>query len=64
MPENKGLLKSIATELNVHPIHLRMFMANFRCKLNNIKADFEKNNIVNPKPFVEWVGGKSRIPCK
>jgi|GEM_PF-4015929 len=64
MSENKELLKSIATELNVHPIHLRMFMANFKCELENIKSVFEKRNIVSPKPFVKWVGGKNRIPCK
>ena len=61
MPENKELLKSIATELNIHPIHLRMFMANFECKLSDIKAVFEKNNIERSKPFVKWVGGKRQL---
>lgn len=61
MPKNKELLKSIATELNVHPIHLRMFMANFECELANIKSIFEKRNIVSPKPFVKWVGGKRQL---
>jgi len=61
MPENKELLRSIATELNVHPIHLRMFMANFECELANIKFVFEKNSTERPRPFVKWVGGKRQL---
>jgi len=61
MSKNKELLKSIATELNVHPIHLRMFMVNFKCKPDNIKSFFEKNNIEKPRPFVKWVGGKRQL---
>ncbi|MDP1845319.1 MAG: DNA adenine methylase [Candidatus Moranbacteria bacterium] len=36
-------------------------MANFKCELENIKSVFEKSNIVSPKPFVKWVGGKRQL---
>lgn len=61
MSDNKKLIKNIATELNVHPIHLRMFMANFKCELENIKYVFEECNNKSPKPFVKWVGGKRQL---
>lgn len=59
-------IKEIATKLEEHPIHIKMFLLQ---KSNEIKfyADnhimdayrFYKSN--NPRPFVKWVGGKRQL---
>lgn len=62
MVENKELIINLATKLNVHPIHLRVFMSNFKSKLdNNTASAYKKYVDENPKPFVKWVGGKRQL---
>lgn len=63
MVENKELITSIAAELNIHPIHLRVFMSNFKNKLDNDSGSAYKKYLVDekPKPFVKWVGGKRQL---
>lgn len=63
MVENKELLISLADELNVHPIHLRVFMSNFKNKLDSDSGAAYKKYLVDekPRPFVKWVGGKRQL---
>jgi len=62
MIENKSNIISIATKLNIHPIHLRVFMSNFNFKSSeDLKAAYKQFVSEGPKPFVKWVGGKRQL---
>ncbi len=62
MIANKEILKEIALSLNVHPIHLKVFLASSeKITLENLKSEFKKQSEKNPKPFVKWVGGKRQL---
>jgi len=56
------VIQSIATQLNVHPIHIRLFLSNFRISsFEDILTSYKKYVKTNPKPFVKWVGGKRQL---
>lgn len=62
MIANKEILKEIALSLNVHPIHLKVFLASSKnVTLENLKSEFKKQSEKNPRPFVKWVGGKRQL---
>jgi len=62
MIANKEILKEIALGLNVHPIHLKVFLASSKnVTLENLKSEFKKQSEKNPRPFVKWVGGKRQL---
>jgi hypothetical protein len=56
-------IQNLATKLDVHPIHIRVFLSNM--KINSSKnIEFEYRNYLadeKPKPFVKWVGGKRQL---
>lgn len=55
-------IQSIATQLNVHPIHIKVFLSNMKISSSkNIKEQYRKYKDENPKPFVKWVGGKRQL---
>lgn len=56
-------IQNLATKLNVHPIHIRVFLSNMKINSSkNIESEY-KNYLVDekPKPFVKWVGGKRQL---
>lgn len=62
MIANKEILKEIAFRLNVHPIHLKVFLASSEdVSIDNVETEFKKRSEKNPKPFVKWVGGKRQL---
>ncbi|MEI6378145.1 MAG: DNA adenine methylase [Candidatus Falkowbacteria bacterium] len=54
---------NIAVKLNVHPIHVRLFLTNYEGSLNDddVVLSYKKYVSDNPKPFVKWVGGKRQL---
>ena len=55
-------IKNIANNVNVHPIHIKVFMSNFENVLiDDIEDIFKKYKDTNPRPFVKWVGGKRQL---
>lgn len=62
MPENNKIVTSVATRINVHPIHLRVFLSNCKNILNEeLEKSYLKYADESPKPFVKWVGGKRQL---
>jgi DNA adenine methylase len=62
MIENKEIITNIATKLNVHPIHLRVFLSYVKnISSENFESACKKYLDENPKPFVKWVGGKRQL---
>jgi len=62
MVENQQVVTNIASKLNIHPIHLRVFMSNFKNILaENMESAYKEFKSENPKPFVKWVGGKRQL---
>ncbi len=60
---NQQTIQNIAIKLKVHPIKIRMFLANEKIssKDDNAEILYEKYIIDKPKPFVKWVGGKRQL---
>ena len=59
---NKDAIARIATNVNVHPIHIKVFMSNFENVLiDDVEDIFKKYKDANPRPFVKWVGGKRQL---
>ncbi|MDD5464399.1 MAG: DNA adenine methylase [Candidatus Moranbacteria bacterium] len=55
-------MQDIAVSLNIHPIHLRVFMSNLKnASAENIISAYKEFKDENPKPFVKWVGGKRQL---
>ncbi|MFA6974118.1 MAG: hypothetical protein WC238_05275 [Parcubacteria group bacterium] len=55
-------IQNIATRLNVHPIHVRLFLSNIKVNLSeDMVTSYKKYVDENPKPFVKWVGGKRQL---
>ena len=55
-------IKKFADKLNVHPIHIRVFMSSFEnISTEEIIPTYKKYIDENPKPFVKWVGGKRQL---
>lgn len=55
-------IKNIATKLNIHPIHLQVFLSNMQINSDdNLESLYKKYKDENPKPFVKWVGGKRQL---
>ena len=62
MIENKEVITNIATRLNIHPIHLRVFMSDAnKISLDELESAYREFKDENPKPFVKWVGGKRQL---
>ncbi|KKR32396.1 MAG: adenine methylase protein [Candidatus Falkowbacteria bacterium GW2011_GWF2_39_8] len=61
--QNTIEIEKIAPMLDVHPIHLKMFL--LRNSSISSEADFihafKNYKQENPKPFVKWVGGKRQL---
>jgi len=56
------IIQDMAVSLNIHPIHLRVFMSNFKnVSAENIVSAYKEFKDENPKPFVKWVGGKRQL---
>ncbi|KKP90491.1 MAG: adenine methylase protein [Candidatus Moranbacteria bacterium GW2011_GWC2_37_73] len=56
------IIQDIAVSLNIHPIHLRVFMSNLKnASAENIISAYKEFKDENPKPFVKWVGGKRQL---
>ncbi len=55
-------LENFALKLNVHPIHLRVFMSNNKnISSENLESAYANFSDESPKPFVKWVGGKRQL---
>ena len=55
-------INSIATKLKIHPIHVRVFLANTRnTSIENFEQSYSAYLEICPKPFVKWVGGKRQL---
>jgi DNA adenine methylase len=55
-------IQNIATKLNVHPIHLRVFMSNSKNITDeNLESEYKKFSNESPRPFAKWVGGKRQL---
>ena len=62
MIANKETLKDIALRLNVHQIHLKVFLASSKnVSIDNVESEYRKQAEKNPRPFVKWVGGKRQL---
>jgi len=63
MNQLQPTIEKIARNLNVHPIHIRVFMSNFKkVQIEEVESLFKKKKAdENPKPFVKWVGGKRQL---
>ncbi len=60
----QSAIQNLATKLNVHPIHIRVFLSNMKISSDeNIEESLYENYLLNekPKPFVKWVGGKRQL---
>ena len=56
------VIETIASKLNVHPIHLRVFMSDLdNISPENLEAAYKEYVDKNPKPFAKWVGGKRQL---
>ncbi|MBU4217061.1 DNA adenine methylase [Patescibacteria group bacterium] len=58
------MIQATAVALNVHPIHVRLFLATFETappKDEDVVISYKKFVADNPKPFVKWVGGKRQL---
>ena len=59
---NKEKIKNIAINVKAHPIHIKVFMSNFKNVLiENVEDCYKKYVDENPRPFVKWVGGKRQL---
>ncbi len=63
--QHSQVIKNIANNLGVHPIHLKIFSS--KCVFKS-EEEFEKCLMTyknfkeeSPKPFVKWVGGKRQL---
>lgn len=55
-------IQNIAFKLNVHPIHLKLFLSSSALKsVDEIVVSYQKFKDEKPKPFVKWVGGKRQL---
>lgn len=55
-------INDIALKLNIHPIHVRVFLANTKIdSAENFEKEYKKHLSDCPKPFVKWVGGKRQL---
>ena len=55
-------IQRIAKELNVHELHIRLFLSNFKISLpDDVISSYKKYVDTNPRPFVKWVGGKRQL---
>ena len=55
-------IQKFATQLKVHSIHLRVFLANSKIEpKEDLGILYKKFLDGNPKPFVKWVGGKRQL---
>jgi len=57
-------IQNLATKLDVHPIHIRVFLSNMKINSDESVAEsLYENYLLNkkPKPFVRWVGGKRQL---
>jgi DNA adenine methylase len=56
-------IKELANKLDVHPIHIRVCMANMENPSDPglVEDEFGKNSDTSPRPFVKWVGGKRQL---
>jgi DNA adenine methylase len=55
-------LREYASVLNVHPIHLRVFLAKTVGKVTpDLPSEYLQFTAEKPKPFVKWVGGKRQL---
>lgn len=55
-------IQKIAISLNVHPIHVQVFLSNTKVDSpEKIEDLYKKYKDGNPKPFVKWVGGKRQL---
>lgn len=58
----QATIQNIATKLNVHPIHIRVFLSNMKINSEeNLETLYKNYSDENPKPFVKWVGGKRQL---
>lgn len=58
----QAAIQNLAIQLNVHPIHIRLFLSKFYSKSNeHIINSYKKYVDDSPKPFVKWVGGKRQL---
>ncbi|MEA2098277.1 MAG: DNA adenine methylase [Patescibacteria group bacterium] len=62
MIANKERIKNIASKVNAHPIHIKVFMSNFgRVNIEDVEEGYKKYVDENPRPFVKWAGGKRQL---
>lgn len=55
-------IECLATKLNVHPIHIRLFISNRKIdSINNFETLYRNYKDEVPRPFVKWVGGKRQL---
>ena len=55
-------INNIATKLDIHPIHVRVFLANAKISsVENFEKSYSAYLETCPKPFVKWVGGKRQL---
>jgi len=55
-------IQDIAIQLNVHPIHVSVFLSNMQIDSSkDIEILFKQYTDEKPKPFVKWVGGKRQL---
>jgi len=63
--QNVKTIKKIANNLDVHPIHIKMFSLRCNFDLEKSFTEFEENyneyKKQSPIPFVKWVGGKRQL---
>lgn len=56
------VIQNFATQLNVHPIHVRLFLSNLKGDLpKDVVSSYKEYVDENPRPFVKWVGGKRQL---
>jgi len=62
MVVSEKVVNNLAKKLDVHSIHIRVFLSNTKVKeLDNIENFYKKYIDESPKPFVKWVGGKRQL---
>ncbi|KKR21738.1 MAG: adenine methylase protein [Candidatus Moranbacteria bacterium GW2011_GWA2_39_41] len=59
----QAAIQNLAMQLNVHSIHIRLFLSKFKLEPSeSMTPEFYKKYVdENPKPFVKWVGGKRQL---
>jgi DNA adenine methylase len=58
----RTVIQKFANKLDVHPVHIRIFLSNLKnISSEELESAYKNQLDKKPKPFVKWVGGKRQL---